>query len=339
MTSRSRAKTNNTVGIYTNSDGTLTSIAQVTVPEQPVAMVSGGFDGNGQTQIAVLMDNGGGNTGEIQMLARNDDGFWATSGNPIAVGVDPTAIATADFNNDGRPDLVVATAGDAPTVSGAIEILLANGDGTFTETTQSPIADSGTPEALATGDFGSGAGSSIAIANDAGTITTLLLGQGNGTFTAGPTTTTGDVDPTALVAADFNGDRQIDLAENDESHHKVGVWLGSGSGTFTLDAGTEINTQQDVTSLAVGDFNGDKHPDLVYTIWNGVWDRPAASRLAGKVMFGQQRQRHVYECAAAVLRDRTGSGRDRRWPMSTATGCLMCWSPTVAATARPIPAA
>ena len=31
-------------------------------------MVSGDFDGNGQTQIAVLMDNGGGNTGEIQML-------------------------------------------------------------------------------------------------------------------------------------------------------------------------------------------------------------------------------------------------------------------------------
>src|ERR1700675_103643 len=42
------------------------------------------------------------------------------------VGTTPGAVATGDFNNDGKPDLAVANSG-----SNDISILLGNADGTF----------------------------------------------------------------------------------------------------------------------------------------------------------------------------------------------------------------
>ena len=40
---------------------------------------------------------------------------------------------------------------------------------------------------------------------------TILMGNGDGTFTTGQTISVG-IDPSGLVAADFNGDGSIDLA-------------------------------------------------------------------------------------------------------------------------------
>jgi hypothetical protein len=61
---------------------------------------------------------------------------WSTltpTRRPIALalvfpaGEGPSQLAMGDVNNDGRPDVVVTTAG----LSNTISILLANGDGTF----------------------------------------------------------------------------------------------------------------------------------------------------------------------------------------------------------------
>src|SRR5262245_39085621 len=45
---------------------------------------------------------------------------------PFPVGTHPTAVAAADVNGDGRPDLVVANQGD-----GTVGVLLGQGDGSF----------------------------------------------------------------------------------------------------------------------------------------------------------------------------------------------------------------
>ncbi len=65
----------------------------------------------------------------------NGDGTFGTKID-TAVGLSPSALVTADFNADGKPDLAVTNSG-----SNTISVLLGNGDGTFLDTqTISPPA-------------------------------------------------------------------------------------------------------------------------------------------------------------------------------------------------------
>src|SRR6476620_10807419 len=63
-----------------------------------------------------------------------------------AAGTSPTAVAVADFNGDGQPDIAVANSG-----SGNVSILLNNGDGTL----RGPVNFNAgaVPQAIAVGDF------------------------------------------------------------------------------------------------------------------------------------------------------------------------------------------
>jgi phospholipase C len=71
--------------------------------------------------------------------------------------------------------------------------------------------------------------------------------------------------PTLLAAGDFNGDGKLDLAVANANTHTVDILLGKGDGTFsngaTLSVGSGPASQP--ISIAVADFNGDGHLDLV----------------------------------------------------------------------------
>ena len=60
----------------------------------------------------------------------------------------------------------------------------------------------------------------------------ILLGNGNGTFTT--KSTLGVAYPHVMVVADFNGDGILDLATDGD------VLLGNGDGTFTSKSAPEI---------------------------------------------------------------------------------------------------
>ena len=52
----------------------------------------------------------------------------------VTIPLGASTVATADFNNDGKPDLAVAFTGNlnvTPITAGGVAILLGNGDGTF----------------------------------------------------------------------------------------------------------------------------------------------------------------------------------------------------------------
>ena len=195
----------------------------------------------------------------------------ASSFQNIAVGDSPYAITTGDFNGDGILDLAVAITnydyfepGNTP--SGAVSILLGNGDGTFRPPVEYPVGQD--PIALTTGDFNGDGIIDIAVAEGGDSLygtgepggVTVLPGNGNGTFQPQtnfypvPGLTDG---MSSFVAADFNGDGRTDLAVS--THVGVSILLGNGDGTFQLTATDAVGYNP---VFAEGDFNRDGRADL-----------------------------------------------------------------------------
>ena len=95
----------------------------------------------------------------------------------------------------------------------------------------------------------------------------VLLGNGNGTFAAATTFSSGGSYPESVAVGDFNGDGKLDLAVANTNSNTVGVLLGNGSGGFAA-VTTFSSGGTSPESVAVGDFNGDGRLDLAVANYN-----------------------------------------------------------------------
>lgn len=166
------------------------------------------------------------------------------------VDPNPSQMAIADFNADGRPDVVTNGA------SARLQLVLSSTNNTL----QNPqaITLESRASAVATADFNSDGRPDLAVA--LASRLAILLGGGNGTFTPGASL------PSAsnlhyLVAADFNADGRPDLAAIHESNSNVAVYIAEAGGTFR--APVNYPSGAAPNHLAVGDLNRDGRPDLV----------------------------------------------------------------------------
>jgi hypothetical protein len=138
----------------------------------PLAMSMGDFDGDHELDLALAYVNIGASPASIRILLGNGDGTFR-KGTRIRMGQFSASIATADFNGDGTPDLVVPgihcpIEGHHPN---CISVLLGNGDGTF----QLPVGfREGTGAAqLTVADFNGDGKPDVACVNGA-TVSVLL---------------------------------------------------------------------------------------------------------------------------------------------------------------------
>src|SRR5439155_27058681 len=110
------------------------------------------------------------------LLATGDGSF--KSHVDIAVGAIPTALAGADFNGDGKPDLMTTNEG-----ANSVSVLLGKGDGAFTRVDSSAGIS---PTNLVVGDFNNDGKPDAILSNGYPQGLVFLLGKGDGTF-ANPT--------------------------------------------------------------------------------------------------------------------------------------------------------
>jgi hypothetical protein len=238
------------------------------------SLAVGDFNHDGNADLAVT--SGGDNT-VIILLGFGDGTFIPANGSPISVGTFPEAVRVGDFNNDGILDLAVANAKD-----NTVSILLGKGDGTFTAANGSPIAVGNFPFFLAVADFDGNGTADVAATNEGDDTVSLLLGNGDGTFTPASSSPipSGNYNPGPIVAADFNGDGKVDLAianftpDYPSTVGNVVILLGNGNATFTAATGSPIAVGLDPFAMVAMDFNQDGKIDLVVDNYGDITRTP-----------------------------------------------------------------
>jgi hypothetical protein len=247
-----------------NGDGTFQSQVTYATGYSPYAIVTGDFNHDGKPDLAVTnlgcLPSGNCYPGSasVSILLGNGDG---TFGQATAINTNSlvTSLATADFNGDGRLDLVVGASGNS---GGDIVIYLGNGDGTFQAGATYPVGGSGVPGSIVVADYNGDGKLDLAVANGySSNGVSILLGNGDGTFQSAVQYATG-LSPQSIATADFNGDGKLDLvvANGDPTANSVSILLGNGDGTFRPH--TDYSTGVGPASVTTGDFNGDGKLDL-----------------------------------------------------------------------------
>src|SRR5262249_44327363 len=121
----------------------------------------------------------------------------------LSTGTNPTAIAVADFNRDGKTDIVVTNFKDDPNAD-SLGVLFGNGDGKFGSLTGYQAGSH--VSAAAVGSLRGDDRIDIVVTNEnfPGGVT-VFLNDGNGAFSRSNTYFAG-TNPHSIVLADLNGD-------------------------------------------------------------------------------------------------------------------------------------
>ena len=282
-----------------NGDGTFRTPAvyAITGSNNPNDLAIGDIDGVNGPDIVVGVYN----SHSIEVLLNKGDGTFPSATTSINARLAVRGLYVADFDFDGKLDVVVAGDGVELGVPGsAIGFIKGNGDGTFQNPPDGNFqAVEGAPERRFSENVApdlNGDGFPDVVVTHAGTnFVTVCLNNGNGHFNVqewvaspGPgfsTDSFGNIPladgngPLSVIAGDFNGDSLLDLAvasgATADRPGGLSILLGAGptGGSFVAAAASPLSSHPGGTAgvfgeqgqyfVALGDFNNDGNVDAV----------------------------------------------------------------------------
>jgi Flp pilus assembly secretin CpaC len=213
----------NTFSVFLgNGDGTFTPatgspFALPTTASGPIAVTAADFNNDGILDLAILNQT----TMNVTLLQGKGNGtFTEFPRSPVPVGKGPVAISSGALAGSTGPALAIANQTD-----NTATVYLGNGDGTFTESSQSPLTTGSAPSGIVISDFAQQSTGGIAVANrDSGTVT-VYVDLGSGLFTAALEPAAG-TNPTAIVSGPFTGKAFPDIVVTNN--------IASAAGQVTL---------------------------------------------------------------------------------------------------------
>ena len=220
------------------------------------AIVAGDTDGDGLIDLAV----GDGN-GAIFVFKQDMAGVFGPAPQKLTTA-SVTSLELADFNRDGRADLI-ATHSGADKVSvffGTATVFNSVADREFTDSISSPV------HARAADLSGDGLPDLVVANNLSGAVTVYFQTSGSGLnatadrVLSGP----GGGEPTSVALADLDRDGNRDVLVSYAGIDKVGVFLQDSMGMFALgsDLIGDSASIADPFEIVVSDLDGDGDGDL-----------------------------------------------------------------------------
>jgi hypothetical protein len=254
---------NHLIVLLGNGDGTFQAYQTYQMPTSGYLPSVNVNDLNGDGLADLVVFDHGPSYGQIVLYLGRGDGTFQSSAS-YGLSQRGTALVIDDFNNDGKPDVVVlyATNNSPYTYGGGLIVLLGNGDGTLLTPVQSqltlPLAT------VINGDFNADGKTDLMIVANVGVQ--FLKGKGDGSFESPIDVATAALSAfwiTSLVTGDINGDGIPDLILNAllpalNNTDRMLFLTGNGDGTFDL-AGVYVAPD----ALQVADLNSDGRPDLI----------------------------------------------------------------------------
>jgi len=203
-----------------------------------------------------VVGTGQSSNGGVSVLRGVGDGSFAAAVT-YDVGSTPSAVALADVNGDGVPDLLTAN-----NTGSNISVVLGNGDGTFRVGANYSVMINATSVAAA--DLtGNGIPDAVTTSITSHNALSVLLGNGDGTYQPAAFY---DTNHTAfgVTVADLAGDGIPDLVvPSTDSFGQPGyveVLMGNGDGTFKPAVSYALGAP--TGKVVAADFNGDGKLDL-----------------------------------------------------------------------------
>jgi hypothetical protein len=196
----------------------------------------------------------------VSVLLNTGDGTFGSPATYMA-GSAPVAVAVADFDGDGKPDLAVSNYGGT-----TVSILLNTGSGTFGAPRNFGAGPQPWPMAL--GDLNGDGKPDLAVINSSG-VSVLMNASGDAGSPAFAPQVLYPVGylPAAVAIGDLNGDGKPDLVagtafltKTDPTAGAASVLLNTGSGVFAPAVNYPVGTY--VEAVAAADLNGDGKLDL-----------------------------------------------------------------------------
>lgn len=243
--------------LLNNGNGTFQQTATTVAQNEPLLILAGDFNGDGNLDVAAIGSS-------IEVFPGNGAGGFGT-GRLTPLSQLPASAVAADFNGDHKLDLAFGT--DSLSTN-SIFLYTGNGDGTFTSGTS--ILVPGPVVGLAAADL-NGDGKIDLLSTIAGISTAagsldVLIGNGDGTFMS-PVAYPTPRSYSTVILADINHDGKIDAivasGGSGQFGGAVSVLFGNGDGTFQPAINSEMGIA--VVSVVAGDYNGDGQTDLAFT--------------------------------------------------------------------------
>lgn len=239
---------------------TLISTIQVRKPGEGLIQCYGalGVDLNddGKTDLAIVNEI----SKDFRVFLNNGTNFdtmYALF--PVPSGSFPSPSEAADFNHDGKVDIVIGNAGN-----NIMSLFLATGGANYLPGVSYTAGNNVRGVGIA--DLNGDGHDDIVTANRNGSNISLFINNGTGIFSAPTNINTVGGNETAVMITDANNDGIMDAFVGCYGSSEIVLMLGDGNGGMTYSSRSSLTGNP--WAIVVGDINGDGNADVAAALSN-----------------------------------------------------------------------